>query len=47
MLEDNIFHILLEKKNQGVILYPKVYMEKHKYGQIKMFLYETEGVWHQ
>lgn len=29
-----------KKKNQGVILYLKVYMEKHK-GQIKMFLGET------
>lgn len=41
MQEDIILHILLEKKkNQGVILYLKVYMEKHK-GQIKMFLGET------
>ena len=40
MQEDNILHILLEKKNQDVILYLKVYMEKHK-DQIKMFLGET------
>ena len=33
-----------EKKNQGVILCTKVYMEKHK-SQIKMFLCETEGIW--